>query len=182
MVFQRFDNSRLMAVPPGDVWPRSCDESVALVRACRLGAGPATRLLPWQRARIEWPFGVLHVRDLAVARRACLLLDGCWGMEDAASTAERLRIRLRAQLADWAWWRPLNAADAWDAGIARSTSALTGFCPRRATLIVVDHTAIDADTPRVLTQLDQQARTWQRAVRLVIAGGPPPAFARPVGV
>ena len=151
-----------------------------MVRACRLGAGPATRLLPWQTARIEWPFGVLHVRDPAVARRACLQLDGGWGLEDAASTAKRLRIRLAAQVVGWAWWRPLNAADAWDAGVARSVAALSGFCPRRATLIVVDHTALDSGTQRVLAELGQQARTWPRAVRLVIAGGPPPDFARPV--
>ena len=181
MPFQRFDNSRLTAVPASDVSPRGCHESLALVQACRLGSGPATRPLPWQPARIEWTFGVLHVRDLAVARRACLLLDGCWGMEDAASTAERLRIRLAAQVADWAWWRPLQVADAWDAGLARSVTSLSGFHPRRATLIVVDHAVLDPSTPLVLAELEQQARSWRRAVRLVIAGGPPPAFARPVG-
>ncbi|MEY3253217.1 MAG: hypothetical protein RL227_2190, partial [Pseudomonadota bacterium] len=71
--------------------------------------------MPWAAPRIEWPFGVLHVADAAVARRACLLLDGSWAMADAAGAAGRLALRGRALLADAAWWRPLQPTDAWDA-------------------------------------------------------------------
>ena len=182
MPFNRFDNVRLTAVAPGDVLARTCEHTDALVRACRLGAGPATKLLPWQAPRIEWPYGVFHVRDIEVARRACLQLDGSWGMEDAGSSAGRARIRLAAVAADWAWWRALRTGDAWDAGVARSVAALAGFRPRRATLIVVDHSLVDEAAHQTLADLAQQAPSWHRAVRLVIAGGAPPAFARPVGV
>lgn len=182
MPFNRFDNARLRAFSPPDVMARRCEHSDALVRACRLGAGPATRplCLPWQAPRIEWPYGVLHVPDLEVARRACLMLDGSWGLEDASSSAARLRIRMAAQAADAAWWRALSPRDAWDACAARSLATLVGFRPRRATLIVLENSALNGSAPSVLAQLEQAAQSWTRAVRLVIAGGPPPAFARPV--
>jgi hypothetical protein len=183
MRLQRFDQLRLSAVHPRDVGTRSCADSLALVRACSLGAGPANRpwWQPWQAARLEWPYGVLHVRDLEVARRACLLLDGSWAMADAPSGAARLRIRLAALAADAAWWRALRPGDAWDAGVAPSVEALLGFWPRRATLIVLEHTALSqAGALAQLSQLEQQASRWPRAVRLVVAGGAPPAFARPV--
>ena len=183
MPLQRFDQLRLSAVHPRDVGARSCADSLALVRACGLGAGPANKpwWQPWQTARIEWPYGVLHVRDVEVARRACLLLDGSWDMADAASGAERLRIRLAALAADMAWWRGRQPGDAWDAGVARSVNTLMGFWPRRATLIVLEHTALgQTGALAQLSQLEQQASRWPRAVRLVVAGGVPPAFARPV--
>ena len=60
--------------------------------------------------------------------------------------------------------------------------ALAGLRPRRATLIVVDHSLVDEAAHQTLADLAQQAPSWHRAVRLVIAGGAPPAFARPVGV
>jgi hypothetical protein len=182
MPFKRFDQQRLIAVLPRQMETRSCRHSLALVQACRLGAGPGTRalFLPWQAPRIEWRFGVLHVHNLDVARRACLLLDGSWRMQDAASGAQRMRIRLAAQFADNAWWRPLGDADAWDAGLASSMADLAGFCPRRATLIVLEHTALDDQALRMLADLEQQSTMWSRAVRLVVAGGQAPAFARPV--
>ncbi len=183
MPFTRFDNTRLVHVAPQEQGVRSCEPTDALVRACRLGAGPATRPLgqPWQASRIEWRYGVFHVHSLDVARRACLLLDGSWAMQDTASSAERWRIRLAAQVADGAWWRPLSPLDAWDAGIARSVTGLAGFCPRRATLIVLDHAPLDDAAHAVLAGLERQAQTWSRAVRLVVVGGEPPGFARPLG-
>ena len=182
MPFARFDNTRLAAVATQAVSVRSCEHTEALVRACRLGSGPATRPLwqPWQASRIEWPCGVFHVRSPDVARQACLLLDGTWALQDAASNAERWRIRLAAQAADAAWWRPLSPLDAWDAGIARSVAGLAGFCPRRATLIVVDHAMLTDAALAGLANFEQRAQTWPRAVRLVVVGGEPPAFARPL--
>ena len=180
---RRFDASRLLPVAPADVSARSCPATLAVVQACRLGAGPATRPLgqPWQPPRIEWPFGVLHVASLEVARRACLLLDGTWLLVDAPSAAARWRARLAALGADAAWWRPLQAHDVWDAGIAASLADLQGFVPRRATLIVVENAWVDAAGARVLAQLERQARTGPRAVRLLLAGGTAPPFARTVG-
>ncbi len=180
----RFDSARLQPVPLPADGRRHCEATARLLAACRLGAGPATRPLamPWAGARIEWPFGVLHVADAAVARRAALLLDGSWAMADAAGAAGRLAIRGRALWADVAWWRPLQTLDAWDAGEALQPAALQGFVPRRATLIVVDAARLDEAGAQALGRLEQQAWAWAwpRAVRVVVAGGAVPAFARPV--
>ena len=181
-MLSRFDAARLAPVPLPADGPRHCEATARLLAACRLGAGPATRPLamPWAAARIEWPFGVLHVADAAVARRAALLLDGSWAMADAGGTAARLALRARALAVDLAWWRPLQPSDAWDAGVAPRPAALAGFVPRRATLIVLDAATLDEAGVRVLGQLEQQAWAWPRAVRVVVAGGPLPPFARPV--
>jgi len=181
-VLSRFDSARLEPVPLPADGRRHCEATARLLAACRLGAGPATRPLamPWLPPRIEWPFGVLHVADAAVARRAALLLDGSWAMADAAGAGARLAIRARALWADAAWWRPLQPTDAWDAGLAPRPAALAGFVPRRATLIVIDAATLDEAGARVLGQLEQQAWGWARAVRVVVAGGATPAFARPV--
>ncbi len=181
-MLSRFDLSRLEPVAlPEAPGLRRCAASDALVAACRLGAGPASRPLlePWGAARIEWPFGAFHVRDPAVARRAALLLDGSWAMADAGG-AGRLAIRAKALVADLAWWRPLAEGDAWDAGLARHPAALAGFRPRRATLVLVDGAAIDAEAARVIGALEAQAWGWPRALRIVVCGGPVPAFARPL--
>jgi hypothetical protein len=181
-LLRRFDSARLqpLALPADGL--RHCAATARLLAACRLGAGPATRppFMPWEPARIEWPFGVLHVANAAVARRAALLLDGSWAMADATGAAARLGIRGRALWADAAWWRPLQATDAWDAGQALRPAALVGFVPRRATLIVVDAAALDEAGVRVLAQLEQAAWGWPRAVRVVVTGGVTPPFARPV--
>lgn len=178
----RFDASRLQPVPLPSGGPRHDEATARLLAACRLGAGPGTRPLwmPWAAPRIEWPYGVLHVPDAAVARRACLLLDGSWAMADAASSARRLALRGRALAADLAWWRPLALGDAWDVGVAARPADLAGFWPRRATLIVVDAVALDDAGHRVLAELAQAGWRWPRAVRVVVAGGAPPAYARPV--
>ena len=177
--FVGFDNTRLQPVLPSSVYTRSCPRTEALVAACRLGAGPATRpwAQPWEPARIEWPFGVLQVDDAEVARRACLHLDGSWCLADATSAAGRLRIRARAQIADRAWWRPLQAGDAWDAGWARDPGALAGFAPRRATLIVIDGEP-GAAGRRALDGLARQADALKRALRVVVVGGLPGAARR----
>lgn len=171
-----FDNARLQAVAQSSVRSRSCPRTEALVAACRLGAGPATRpwARPWEPARIEWPFGVLQVDDADVARRACLQMDGSWWLSDAASKTSRLAIRARAQCAGLAWWRPLQASDAWDAGWAPNPGALAGFVPRRATLIVIDGEP-DAAGRRALDSLARQADALKRALRVVLVGGVPGA-------
>jgi hypothetical protein len=181
-MLSRFDTARLRPVPLDDVGPRHCEATARLLSACRLGAGPATRpfWMPWAPPRIEWPFGVLHVADAQAARRACLLLDGSWAMADAAGTTGRLLLRGRALAADLAWWRPLSPTDAWDAGVAPSPASLAGFRPRRATLIVLDAGTLDEAGAGVLGQLEQAAAGWPCAVRVVIAGGPAPGWARPV--
>jgi hypothetical protein len=178
----RFDAARLQPVPLPADGRRHCEATARLLAACRLGAGPATRppWMPWAPPRIEWPYGVLHVADGAVARRAALLLDGSWALADAGGAAARLAIRGRALWADVAWWRALQPTDAWDAGVALRPADLQGFVPRRATLIVVDAATLDADGVRALGGLEQAAWGWPRAVRVVVAGGAPPAFARPV--
>jgi hypothetical protein len=183
-VLQRFDARRLKPVLPGEVTARLCRGTQAIVEACRLGAGPATRprWQPWLPARIEWPFGAFHVRDAELARRACLQLDGSWAMDDAAGAIARWGVRLQAQRADLAWWRPLAPGDAWDAGFAPSAAALKGFVPRRATLIVLEPAALDDEGLRAVAGLEQQAWNWPRAVRVLVAGGPVPGFARPLGV
>jgi hypothetical protein len=184
MIPSRFDHVRLRPVEPGDVTARSCDGTRRLVQACALGAGPATRpaLQPWQAPRIEWPFGVYHVARAEVALRACLQLDRTWAMTDAPNRWGRIGIRVAALAADAAWWRPLAPKDAWDAGVARSVAGLLGFRPRRATLIVVDQAPLDREAQQVLAQLEQQAWAWSRAVRVVLVGGPVPAWARPLDV
>lgn len=183
MLGSRFDRARLRAVDPTTVGDRSCAHTRALVQACRLGAGPASRPTwrPWEPPRIEWPLGIFHVRDGLAAHRACLQLDGSWAMSDAGSAAGRWRIRAGALAADAAWWRPLQAHDAWDAGVAHSLAGLQGFRPRRATLIVVEQAPISREGFAVLAALEQQAWGWPRAVRLVLVGGEPPALARPLG-
>lgn len=182
MLPQRFDSHRLSAVLPADVSARSCSASEALARACRLGSGPATRPLwqPWAAPRIEWPYGVFHVAEAEVARRACLQLDGSWSLVDAASDAARWRMRLSALRSDLCWWRPLDSQDPWDAGVVKSVAALAGFKPRRPTLLVLPYTEIGTDDLRLLGELEQRSWAMPRAVRLVIAGGPTPPFARSV--
>jgi hypothetical protein len=64
----------------------------------------------------------------------------------------------------------------------RSLPALQTFRPRRATLLMVAQTAIDGAGLRVLAGLEQTAWNWPRAVRLVVTGGRPPAYARAVAV
>lgn len=182
MLPKRFDARRMAPVDAADVTARTCADSEALIQACRLGAGPATRPIwqPWAQPHIEWPYGVFHVANAEVARRACLQLDGTWTLVDAKSNAERLRLRLAAQQADLSWWRPLAAHDPWDAGVVTSAAALHGFRPRRATLLIVANTAIDEAGLQVLAELERLAWGWPRAVRLVVTGGPPPTFARPM--
>ncbi len=181
-MLQRFDAARLQPVPLPADGPRHCEATARLLAACRLGAGPATRptFMPWLPPRIEWPFGVLHVADPVVARRAALLLDGSWAMADAAGASGRLALRARAQWADLAWWRALQPTDAWDAGLAPRPAALQGFVPRRTSRIVSDGQTLDEAGARVLGALEQQAWGWPRAVRVVVAGGATPGFARPV--
>ena len=183
LLASRFDAARLRPVEPGSVSARLCERTRALVQACRLGAGPATRPF-WQPLavpRIEWPWGVFHVREAEAAYRACLQLDGSWAMADAGSASGRWRIRAAALAADAAWWRPLAAHDAWDAGVAHSLSGLKGFRPRRATLIVVEQAPIDGEGLAMLATLEQQAWNWPRAVRVVLVGGDAPGMARPLG-
>jgi hypothetical protein len=179
----RFDAARLRPVEPDAVSARLCERTRALVQACRLGAGPATRPFwqPWAAPRIEWPFGIFHVRQAEVAYRACLQLDGSWAMADARGSPGRWRIRARALAADAAWWRSLTEGDAWDAGVAHSLPQLQGFRPRRATLIVVEQAPIDHEGLATLAALEQQAWNWPRAVRVVLVGVEPPALARPLG-
>jgi len=181
--FQRFDATRLTAVAPSSVAARTCPRSDALIAACRLGAGPATRpaVSPWATPRIEWPFGVFQTADLQAAQRACLALDGSWWMADAGSAAQRVGIRLRALVADAAWWRPLQDGDAWDAGVAVDPTQLADFRPRRATLIVIDQ-ALDASGQQALAGLQERAYELPRAVRVVVvSAGPLLPFARPIG-
>ncbi len=180
MIFGRFDSARLRAVPPSAVSARRCKRTDAVIDASRLGAGPATRpwAQPWLAPRIEWPFGVFQTADAQAARRACLVLDGSWWMEDAPGAGARLGIRLRALAADAAWWRPLQEADAWDAGIAVDAEQLAGFTPRRATLIVVEGELSEAGR-KALASLEQRAYELPRAVRVLLVGsGPVPPFAR----
>ena len=168
MPFSRFDSQRLQAVATTAVQARSCARTQALVAACRLGAGPATRpwFAPLGARRIEWPFGSFQVDDAEVARRACLLLDGSWWMTDA-SAAGRLAIRAKALLTDAAWWRPLQERDAWDAGFAPDPAALAGFVPRRATLIVIEGEP-DGAGRKALDALARQADALQRAIRVLV--------------
>lgn len=183
MLPSRFDAARLRPVDPGSVGPRQCQHSRTLVDACRLGAGPTTRplLQPWVVPRIEWPFGVFHVRRPDAAYRACLQLDGSWAMADVGGALGRWRMRAAALAADAAWWRPLAADDAWDAGVAHSLVRLKDFRPRRATLIVVEHSPLDGEGLAVLAALEQQAWRWPRAVRVVLVGADAPGMARPLG-
>jgi hypothetical protein len=180
MLFSRFDDARLRAVLPSEVSARRCKRSDAVIKACRLGAGPATRpwAQPWLPPRIEWPFGVFQTADAQAARRACLALDGSWWMEDAPGAGARLGTRLRAMAVDAAWWRPLQEADAWDAGIAVDAAQLARFTPRRATLIVVEGDVSEAGR-KALASLEQRAYELPRAVRvLLVSSGPVPPFAR----
>ena len=77
---------------------------------------------------------------------------------------------------------PLADGDAWDAGVALSVAGLQGFRPRRATLVVVEQARLSPEDGKVLSQLEQQAWNWPRAVRVVLVGGEPPVQARPLGV
>ncbi len=172
MLLRRFDRTRLRAVSAAAVSARHCLRTEALIAACRLGAGPATR--PWAEpggpVRIEMPFGCYQVDDAEIARRACLQLDGTWAMADA-SPAGRWAIRARALWADMAWWRPLQDDDAWDAGEASDPGALIGFEPRRTTLIVIAGEPGEAGR-RALADLERRAQPWHRAVRVLLVGAP----------
>ena len=172
MPLTRFDSTRLRAVPTTDVTERQCARTEKLVAACRLGAGPASRhwAAPLGATRIEVPFACYQIDDAEIARRACLQLDGSWLMADA-SAAGRLAIRARALWADVAWWRTLRDGDAWDAGIATDAAHLIGFEPRRTALIVVEGGA-DSTCLRALADLEQRARSWPRAVRVLLLGAP----------
>jgi hypothetical protein len=81
-------------------------------------------------------WAVLETADPAVARRACLQLDGSWDLADASGWG-RMQIRAGALLGDLAWWRSPAPRAYWDAGWAPAPEALRGLVPRRPTLIVV---------------------------------------------
>jgi hypothetical protein len=151
---RRFDRARLSPVPPDAVSTRRCTLSDALVDECRRGAAPPTR--PW-----AW----LTVSDAEAARRACLQLDGSWGLADASAPGRWL-IRGRALWADLARWRPPRPADVWDAGWAPDAAALLGFVPRRATLIVVEG-PLDAAGQAALDDLARRAPGWRHALRVL---------------
>jgi hypothetical protein len=178
MLLRRFDVTRLRAIPPHAVTARHCARTERLIVACRLGTGPGDR--PWLNpsgpAHIEMPFGCYQVDDAEVARRAALQLDGTWRMADA-SLPGRLAIRAQALWADLAWWRPLRASDAWDAGEVAAVSdadtagALAGFEPRRTTLIVITGDPGEAGR-RALAELERRAPTWRRAVRVLLVDAP----------
>jgi DNA-binding transcriptional LysR family regulator len=116
MLWDRFDSARLRAVSPQAVSLRSCRRSVAIVAACLLGAGRATRQR-WQVGgvpRVEHPFSVLHVDDADTARCACLALDGSWAMAvrvgelaDSSSVARRIATTQRALIASREYLRSL---------------------------------------------------------------------------
>jgi hypothetical protein len=169
MLLSRFDSTRLRPVPVCLSGARSCSESAVLVASCEQGAGPLARPWwhPWAQPRIEQPFAVLRTTDLAVARRACLWLDGSWQLQDAASGLARWAVRLQALWTDIAWWRPLQQGDAWDAGVADHPARLEGFRPRRATLIVIDQ-ALDEAGLRALEAIRARSCDLQRAVRVVL--------------
>lgn len=172
-LLRRFDALRLQPVPPEAVSARLCPRTERLVAACRLGTGPASR--PWAApsapAHIELPFACYQVDDLEIARRAALQLDGSWRMTDA-SAAGRLAIRAQALWADVAWWRTLQAADAWDTGTAGHAAQLAGFEPRRTTLVVIAGTPDDAGR-HALAGLERQAPRWSRALRVLLVGAAP---------
>jgi hypothetical protein len=65
--------------------------------------------------------------------------------------------------------------------VAHSVLSLQGFRPRRATLIVVEQSPVDAEGLAVLAAMEQLAWGWPRAVRVVLVGGEAPAIARPLG-
>jgi hypothetical protein len=169
MLLTRFDDTRLRAIQPSAGMLRKCPLTQALVDACVLGAGPAIRpwWRPWARPHIARPFALLRVDDVAVAHRVCLRLDGTWLMRDAGSELARLVVRLRSKWADAAWWRPLRAADPWDAGVADRPASLADFRPRRATLIVIE-TPLDEAGQFALAQLEAQAGSLPRAVRVLL--------------
>ncbi|MBI5719730.1 MAG: hypothetical protein HZC37_18830 [Burkholderiales bacterium] len=174
MPLRRFDSIRLRPIATTGVSARRCSRTEALIAACRLGTGPANRHLaePSGPVRIEMPFGCYQVDDAEIARRAALQLDGSWRMSEASAFG-RLLIRGRALWSDIAWWRPLQAGDAWDAGEATDTDALAAFEPRRTTLIVIVDGAAGATLPRALADLERRAHRWQRAVRVLLVGAPP---------
>jgi hypothetical protein len=173
MPLRRFDTTRLRAIPTTAVSARRCPRTDKLIAACRLGAGPANRhwAEPSGPVRIEMPFGCYQVDDAEVARRAALQLDGSWHMADA-SGAGRLAIRAQAVWADLAWWRALQAGDAWDAGEASTATTLNGFEPRRTTLVVLAGTPDEAGL-RTLADLERRAAGWTRAVRVLLVGAEP---------
>jgi len=170
---RRFDRTRLLPIPTTAIQVRSCERTERLIAACRLGTGPANR--HWAEfsgpVRIEMPFGCYQIDDLELARRAALQLDGSWRMADA-SAAGRLAIRAQAQWADAAWWRALQAHDAWDAGEAADAAALAGFEPRRTTLAVVTG-APGAEGLRTLADLERRSGGWRRAMRVLLVGAAP---------
>lgn len=172
MFLRRFDTGRLRAVPTSAVSARHCARTEKLIAACRLGAGPASRhwAAPAGRVHIEMPFGCYQVDDAEIARRACLQLDGSWSMADT-SAAGQVAIRASALWAELAWWRALQAADAWDCGEAADAGALTGFEPRRTTLVIITGRPDEAGL-RALAGLERRASSWRRALRIVLVGAP----------
>ena len=172
MLLRRFDSRRLRAVPATAVSTRHCPRTEAVIAACRLGTGPATRhwAAPFGAVRIELPFACFQLDDAEIARRACLQLDGSWRMA-GASAAGRWAIRAQALWADAAWWRALQASDAWDCGEAPDPGALMGFEPRRTTLIVIEGEPDDV-CRSALADLERRAHVWRRAARVLLVGAP----------
>ena len=174
---RRFDTTRLRPIAAAGLEahtsPHTGPRTEALITACRLGTGPASRhwATPGGPVRIEMPFCCYQVSDGESARRACLALDGSWRMAKA-SAGGRWAMRAAALWADVAWWRTQQAHDAWDAGEAPNAAALTGFEPRRTTLIVIEGTPNQSDL-RALAELERRAHAWPRAVRVLLVGAPP---------
>jgi hypothetical protein len=68
------------------------------------------------------------------------------------------------------WWRARRADDPWDFGFLVDATALAGFTPRRATLIVVDWDD-DARLRVVVDVLQALGPSLRRPLRLLLTGG-----------
>ncbi len=175
----RFDSARLRPALPGQSRPTAGPSPRAqalrgVLNWCHLGAGPARRSLwrPTELPQVERRLAVALTGSLQSAQDACLQIDGSWLLQDCAGAAARLALRLSVKCHDALWWRARASSDPWDSGFALSASALAGFKPRRATLIVIESDTIDSALQAVAELHARQAQL-PHAVRVLIVSGQP---------
>ena len=183
----RYDDEALRPWPTGDFglsWagPTGDVQVCAWQRLhawCYAGAGTGRSPFwcPWlmpdvsQRFSIAVLTGDSGVGKSHLAEALSRKLDGSVDLEACTSCLGALRFRLQVKLDNCQWWRSRQGSDPWDSGYLVEDPAararLTGFSPRRATLIVADELSPQS-LILAIEALNARRADFRHPVRLLI--------------